>query len=584
MEEQYLVSARKYRPSSFDAVVGQESLTTTLKNAIASGKLAHAYLFCGPRGVGKTTCARIFAKNINCLNPHDGEACGECESCRAFDEGRSFNIYELDAASNNSVDDIRSITEQVMIPPQIGKYKVYIIDEVHMLTTAAFNAFLKTLEEPPSYVVFILATTEKHKLLPTILSRCQIYDFNRMEISDIVNHLKNVAAKENITYEPEALNVIARMADGGMRDALSIFDQVTSYCKGNITYKGAIANLNILDYEYYFKVTDSIIVKNVPQLLLLLNDIVSRGFEPGIFINGLAEHFRDLLVSRDSVTLPLLQVSEDVRGRYHEQAMKLKPQFLYSALKLANDCSLAYKSSRNKKLQVELALIMMAQLDENGEGVSSGRSPKLKPLFAANVQQVVVRKPDAVPHGVEQKRKTSGQTVAGNPVMKPHVVRPGAAGMGFSIREHLGGSVTDKVSEAKPMASVTEGQHGPVMNKKVRENDLGVEWRLFANMLPKESNALKGRMMNMQPKLVSEVVFEVEVENELVLQMMNEAKPQILNFLKRQLANSSLDMTVKVVRSEDIRFAVSPKEKLAELLSENDELAEFIKRFGLELN
>lgn len=584
MEEQYLVSARKYRPSSFDAVVGQESLTTTLKNAIASGKLAHAYLFCGPRGVGKTTCARIFAKNINCLNPHDGEACGECESCRAFDEGRSFNIYELDAASNNSVDDIRSITEQVMIPPQIGKYKVYIIDEVHMLTTAAFNAFLKTLEEPPSYVVFILATTEKHKLLPTILSRCQIYDFNRMEISDIVNHLKNVAAKENISYEPEALNVIARMADGGMRDALSIFDQVTSYCKGNITYKGTIANLNILDYEYYFKVTDSIIVKNVPQLLLLLNDIVSRGFEPGIFINGLAEHFRDLLVSRDSVTLPLLQVSEDVRGRYHEQAMKLKPQFLYSALKLANDCSLAYKSSRNKKLQVELALIMMAQLDENGEGVSSGRSPKLKPLFAANVQQVVVRKPDAVPHGVEQKRKTSGQTVAGNPVMKPHVVRPGAAGMGFSIREHLGGSVTDKVGEAKPMASVTEGQHGPVMNKKVRENDLGVEWRLFANMLPKESNALKGRMMNMQPKLVSDVVFEVEVENELVLQMMNEAKPQILNFLKRQLANSSLDMTVKVVRSEDIRFAVSPKEKLAELLSENDELAEFIKRFGLELN
>lgn len=584
MEEQYLVSARKYRPSSFDAVVGQESLTTTLKNAIASGKLAHAYLFCGPRGVGKTTCARIFAKNINCLNPHDGEACGECESCRAFDEGRSFNIYELDAASNNSVDDIRSITEQVMIPPQIGKYKVYIIDEVHMLTTAAFNAFLKTLEEPPSYVVFILATTEKHKLLPTILSRCQIYDFNRMEISDIVNHLKNVAAKENITYEPEALNVIARMADGGMRDALSIFDQVTSYCKGNITYKGTIANLNILDYEYYFKVTDSIIEKNVPQLLLLLNDIVSRGFEPGIFINGLAEHFRDLLVSRDSVTLPLLQVSEDVRGRYHEQAMKFKPQFLYSALKLANDCSLAYKASRNKKLQVELALIMMAQLDENGEGVSSGRSPKLKPLFAANVQQVVVRKPDAVPHGVEQKRKTSGQTVAGNPVMKPHVVRPGAAGMGFSIREHLGGGVTDKVSEAKPMAPVTEWQHGPVMNKKVRESDLGVEWRLFANMLPKESNALKGRMMNMQPKLVSDVVFEVEVENELVLQMMNEAKHQILNFLKRQLANSSLDMTVKVVRSEDIRFAVSPKEKLAELLSENDELAEFIKRFGLELN
>ena len=315
--ENYIVSARKYRPATFDTVVGQRALTTTLKNAIANQKLAHAYLFCGPRGVGKTTCARIFAKTINCLHPTaDGEACNECESCRAFNEQRSYNIHELDAASNNSVEDIRSLIEQVRIPPQIGKYKVYIIDEVHMLSQAAFNAFLKTLEEPPHHAIFILATTEKHKILPTILSRCQIYDFNRISVNDTVEHLENVARKEHIEAEPEALNVIAQKADGGMRDALSIFDQVVSFTNGHITYQSVIENLNVLDYEYYFKLTDAFLENRVSDCLLTFNEVLKKGFDGNHFITGLTSHFRDLLVSRDAETLQLLEVGASIRDRY----------------------------------------------------------------------------------------------------------------------------------------------------------------------------------------------------------------------------------------------------------------------------
>ena len=352
--ENYIVSARKYRPSTFDSVVGQRALTTTLKNAIATGKLAHAYLCCGPRGVGKTTCARIFAKTINCLNPAaDGEACNQCESCQAFNEQRSYNIHELDAASNNSVDDIRSLIEQVRIPPQIGKYKVYIIDEVHMLSRAAFNAFQKTLEEPPHHAIFILATTEKHKILPTILSRCQIYDFNRMGVNDTVGHLQYVAQKENIQVEPEALTVIAQKADGGMRDALSIFDQVASFTGGNITYKGVIENLNVLDYEYYFKLTDSFLTNKVSDAILLLNEVLKKGFDGSHFITGLASHFRDLLVSKDPATLPLLEVGDGIRQRYQEQAQKCDQKFLYRAMKLANDCDLNYRTRKNKRLVVE---------------------------------------------------------------------------------------------------------------------------------------------------------------------------------------------------------------------------------------
>lgn len=390
--ENYIVSARKYRPSTFESVVGQRALTTTLKNAIGTQKLAHAYLFCGPRGVGKTTCARIFAKTINCMNlTAEGEACNECESCVAFNEQRSYNIHELDAASNNSVDDIRQLVEQVRIPPQIGKYKVYIIDEVHMLSASAFNAFLKTLEEPPKHAIFILATTEKHKILPTILSRCQIYDFNRIGIEDTVGHLSYVAAKEGVTAEPEALNVIALKADGGMRDALSIFDQVVSFTQGNITYQSVIENLNVLDYEYYFRLTDYFLENKVSDALLLFNDVLNNGFDGSHFITGLSSHFRDLLVAGDAVTLSLLEVGASIRQRYQEQAQKCKPQFLYRAMKLCNDCDMNYRASKNKRLLVELTLIQVAQITIEGEEAGHGRRPTqiIKPIFtqAATAQQ-----------------------------------------------------------------------------------------------------------------------------------------------------------------------------------------------------
>lgn len=376
--DNYIVSARKYRPGTFHSVIGQKSLTTTLKNAILNHKLAHAYLFCGPRGVGKTTCARIFAKSINCLNPRpDGEPCNECESCRTFNENRSLNIHELDAASNNSVDDIRSLTDQVRIPPQLGKYKVYIIDEVHMLSTAAFNAFLKTLEEPPHYAIFILATTEKHKILPTILSRCQIYDFNRINIADIVDYLAYVAGQEGVQTEREALNVIAQKADGGMRDALSIFDQVASFSQGNITYKAVIENLNVLDYEYYFSLTDALLKNDVPRSMILFNEILTKGFEGQHFVSGLADYFRDLLVCKDAQTIVLFEVGDAIKEKYLAIAGQCSNEFLYKALELTVECDLNYRISKNKRLLVELLLIRLCQLSLP---VASGDDTKKKSL------------------------------------------------------------------------------------------------------------------------------------------------------------------------------------------------------------
>ena len=386
---EYIVSARKYRPTTFDTVVGQAALTTTLKNAVKSGKLAHAYLFCGPRGVGKTTCARIFAKAINCQNPTaEGEACNECESCQSFNEQRSLNIFELDAASNNSVEHIKTLMEQTRIPPQLGRYKVFIIDEVHMLSTAAFNAFLKTLEEPPAHVIFILATTEKHKILPTILSRCQIYDFERMTVRNTIDHLKTVAEKEGIQYEEQALAVIAEKADGGMRDALSIFDQATSFCQGNITYDKVIEDLNVLDAENYFKIIDLSIINNVSDIMVLLNSIINKGFDGGLLIQGLAKHVRNVLMAKDPQTLPLLEVSDQQRERYQEQAKKCETRFLYQALKLMNQCDINYRQSSNKRLLVELTLIEVAQITQPDDGASAGRRPKrLKSLFKHLIQQ-----------------------------------------------------------------------------------------------------------------------------------------------------------------------------------------------------
>ncbi len=430
--ENYIVSARKYRPMTFDTVVGQHALTTTLKNAVKSGKLAHAYLFCGPRGVGKTTCARIFAKAINCMNPTaEGEACNECESCKAFNEQRSLNIFELDAASNNSVENIKALMEQTRIPPQVGRYKVFIIDEVHMLSSAAFNAFLKTLEEPPAHVVFILATTEKHKILPTILSRCQIYDFERMTVENTIAHLKMVAAKEGISYEESALALIAEKADGGMRDALSIFDQAASFCQGNITYDKVLEDLNELDADNYFRMVDLAMENKVSDLMLLLNSIIEKGFDGGNVVTGLASHIRNVLMAKDESTLKLLETSKEQTEKFKAQAQKCPTRFLYQALKVLNQCDVCYKQSSNKRLLVELTLIEVAQLTQPDDGVSAGRGPKrLKILFkrlidshnqaAAQVavgERPLVRKAKAAAaegDGVQASHNATATTPSGN--------------------------------------------------------------------------------------------------------------------------------------------------------------------------
>ena len=571
--ENYIVSARKYRPSTFESVVGQRALTTTLKNAIATQKLAHAYLFCGPRGVGKTTCARIFAKTINCMTPTaDGEACNQCESCVAFNEQRSYNIHELDAASNNSVDDIRQLVEQVRIPPQIGKYKVYIIDEVHMLSASAFNAFLKTLEEPPRHAIFILATTEKHKILPTILSRCQIYDFNRISVEDTVNHLSYVASKEGISAEPEALNVIAMKADGGMRDALSIFDQVVSFTGGNITYKSVIDNLNVLDYEYYFRLTDCFLANKVSDALLLFNDVLNKGFDGSHFITGLSSHFRDLLVGKDPVTLPLLEVGASIRQRYQEQAQKCPLPFLYKAMKLCNECDLNYRISKNKRLLVELTLIQVAQLTTEGDDVSGGRSPKqtIKPVFSqpaaaqpsqvasdSSVQQAPVHSsPASVTANVTPNRQPQMATTA-RPV-SPSATNttssaplPGAGIPSVAKEERkvpvmkmssLGVSIKnpqrDQAAQNATVAHVPRVQQ-PEQDSNFNERDLNYYWQEYAGQLPKEQVAIAKRMQVLRPVLLNNsTTFEIVVDNEIAAKDFTALIPELQDYLRGRLRSS----------------------------------------------
>lgn len=578
--ENYIVSARKYRPSTFDSVVGQRALTTTLKNAIATGKLAHAYLFCGPRGVGKTTCARIFAKTINCLSPSaNGEACNQCESCQAFNEQRSYNIHELDAASNNSVEDIRTLIDQVRIPPQIGKYKVYIIDEVHMLSQSAFNAFLKTLEEPPHHAIFILATTEKHKILPTILSRCQIYDFNRINVQDAVSHLQYVAQKEGIQAEPEALTIIAQKADGGMRDALSIFDQVVSFTGGNITYQGVIENLNVLDYEYYFRLVDLFLENKAADTMVLLNEILRKGFDAHHFITGLASHFRDLLVSKDPITLPLLEVGASIRERYQQQAQKCDQKFLYRAMKLCNDCDLNYRTSKNKRLLVELTLIQCAQLTlPDADDIIGGRSPKkrLKPLFK---QQVVIpTTPQAQPQAGNVAARKSPLPELKEEKRKIPVMKAGQIGM--SIRHRVTQTEAPKVTTPTPTSNLQASYEDYV----VYEKDLNYYWREFAQRLPVEEKANASRMMNLQPKLLNDTTFEVGVDNSMVEKYMKQLLPGIQDYLREKLHNRKIAMTVRVFEAKEVVRAYSQVERFQLMSKKNPKLMKLKEVFGLELS
>ena len=585
--DNYIVSARKYRPSTFRSVVGQKSLTTTLKNAIQSNKLAHAYLFCGPRGVGKTSCARIFAKTINCLNPTaDGEACNACESCRAFNEQRSYNIHELDAASNNSVDDIRTLIDQVRIPPPIGKYKVFIIDEVHMLTTAAFNAFLKTLEEPPHHALFILATTEKHKVLPTILSRCQIYDFSRISIADMVEHLQYVSSQEGVTAEPEALNVIAQKADGGMRDALSIFDQVVSFTNGNITYQAVIDNLNVLDYEYYFRLTDAILSGNVRASLLILNEILGKGFDGQNIITGLAGHFRDLLVCRDESTLVLFEVGASIRERYKEMAKHCPDQLLFKAIELANTCDLNYRASRNKRLLLELTLIQLCQLTQ--VAVDDKKKALIEPIAGTNPSSQAVnsgqpQQPPQAPSvtaaaGAPQVMSTHmpSSVPAPPPSTAPNPARKTARPMGISMKE---------IGVEKPKQQTV--QQATTNVKEVVtpfDNDSLVrEWDNYAATIDKKVY-LKNTMINCKPTLQENYYFEVAVHNPGQQEELINNAIHILPFLRQHLNNSRIQMRVRIVEGNEKHLAYTSTEKLELLMKINPILGRLRDEFNLTLD
>lgn len=584
--DNYIVSARKYRPSTFRSVVGQKSLTTTLKNAIQSNKLAHAYLFCGPRGVGKTSCARIFAKTINCLNPTaDGEACNACESCRAFNEQRSYNIHELDAASNNSVDDIRTLIDQVRIPPPIGKYKVFIIDEVHMLTTAAFNAFLKTLEEPPHHALFILATTEKHKVLPTILSRCQIYDFSRISIADMVEHLQYVSSQEGVTAEPEALNVIAQKADGGMRDALSIFDQVVSFTNGNITYQAVIDNLNVLDYEYYFRLTDAILSGNVRASLLILNEILGKGFDGQNIITGFTGHFRDLLVCRDESTLVLFEVGASIRERYKEMAKHCPDQLLFKAIELANTCDLNYRASRNKRLLLELTLIQLCQLTQVA---ADDKKALIEPIAGTNPASLAVNsgKPQQPPQAPSVTAATGAPQVmsthmpssvpAPPPSTAPNPARRTARPMGISMKE---------IGVEKPKQQTV--QQATTNVKEVVtpfDNDSLVrEWDNYAATIDKKVY-LKNTMINCKPTLQENYYFEVAVHNPGQQEELINNAIHILPFLRQHLNNSRIQMRVRIVEGNEKHLAYTSTEKLELLMKINPTLGRLRDEFNLTLD
>ena len=565
--EQYIVSARKYRPQNFESVIGQNSLTTTLKGAIETNHLAHAYLFCGPRGVGKTTCARIFAKTINCFHPKEnGEACDECDSCISFNEQRSMNIIELDAASNNGVDNMRSFIEKVQIPPQMGKYKVFIIDEVHMLSTDAFNAFLKTLEEPPAHAIFILATTEKHKIIPTILSRCQIYEFSRITINDIVSNLKQIAEKEGITADEDSLNVIAQKADGAMRDALSIFDQVVNFCGGNITYDKTIQNLNVLDYDYYFKIVDALLEGKVKDTLLIFDKILSKGFEGQYFVDGLASHIRDLMVSKDEETIKLLEVSKNIEARYKEQSAKCTLPWLYKALELANDCDMNYRNSRNKRLLVEVMFIRIANLADGGIELKKDK-PEL-PLIAVAASPAVANTNIATANNINTQKSSTA-----TPSRKINTININT------------GIIRDNDDKTNDTAN--------------KPNDNNISIAIDNNLLEEEKNilsAINNFIANNNINTIAENIFikftpfiegnkiKFRLFNSIQLNEIENIKIPLEAFVNKQLSRT--DIKVEAYIDEETlnsNKAYTKEEKFVELMNKNPYVKEFQKLFDLYL-
>ena len=616
--EEYIVSARKYRPMTFDSVVGQSALTTTLKNAVKSGKLAHAYLFCGPRGVGKTTCARIFAKAINCEHPReDGEACNECESCKAFNEQRSYNIFELDAASNNGVDQIKTLMEQTRIPPQVGKYKVFIIDEVHMLSAAAFNAFLKTLEEPPSHVIFILATTEKHKILPTILSRCQIYDFERMTVANTIAHLKMVAEKEGVKYEDQALAVIAEKADGGMRDALSIFDQAASFCQGDITYQKVIEDLNVLDSDNYFKLVDLAIENKISQMMVVLDGILSKGFDGGNMIQGLAKHVRNVMMAKDQQTLPLLEVSDEQKAKYAEQAKKAPTPFLYKALKLMNECDVHYRQSSNKRLLVELTLIQIGQITqpEDQDVPSAGRTPhRLKSLFQKIIAQLkpaaqgagagqesgstasspegeaaTVAAATAAPTSNMQGGRISDSSAAPNAApAKKKISQVKLSGIGMSFAnlkktEEASRRTYNPIDQLKDDPTAQAAHTDTATDIEFTQEQVEGQWIGMCLRMQnvKDFIGLANRMKAVVPKITQYPNIEVVVDNQLLLNDIQSIKGRILQTFKIGLGNQSVTIDYRLAEANEVTKILSKRELLENLMKENPAIAKLTQDLKL---
>lgn len=575
--DNYIVSARKYRPTTFESVVGQQNITQTLRNAIRSNHLAQAYLFCGPRGVGKTTCARIFAKTINCLNPtEEHDACNECESCVAFNEQRSFNIHELDAASNNSVQDIRDLIDQVRIPPQIGRYSVYIIDEVHMLSKDAFNALLKTLEEPPSYAVFILATTEKHKVIPTILSRCQVFDFSRITVADTIRHLQYVAKQEGITATEEALNVVAQKADGGMRDALSIFDQLVSFCGNNITYEQAIEVLNVLDTEYYFRLVDCALQGDVSQALLLFNNVLNKGFDALNFVVGLGSHLRDVLVSKDAVTVKLLETSENIKKHYAEQASRCAAPFLFSALQIVNDCELRYREAKNKRLTVEIMLIRLCQLATPQPTAQQAATPNLKPQAAPARTTPTTSAAPTTPSAPTAQTRPTAPTVPNIPTPQRSQAPQGSRPASVSIHTGMK-SQTAQTSQTTQTTPTT--QNTPLRDTPFSREAFDEAWLTLPRII--SDDRLKATLMNAQARVENNNIL-LTLSNSLQEQEVMRVKKQILSEMADKLQNDRLTLQTQVVERKQTEGFTS-QEKYKFLIKKNNALEELAQEMKLQL-